>query len=96
MTSVYIFPLLYNLYLLDPDYHEDFLGSVTSAMGLGSIAGPRPAATIIRKIGLERTVIYNRRELHFCISCERSHSGDLGWSEPPPSPASYLLSGLCR
>src|ERR1700728_3908271 len=56
--GLYIFVLLYNLYLLDLGYHEDFLGWVTSAMSAGSIAGSLPAAGIVRKLGLTRTVIW--------------------------------------
>ena len=55
--GLYIFVLLYNLYLLDLGYREDFLGWVTSAMSVGGIAGTLPAAGIVRKIGLKRTVI---------------------------------------
>ncbi len=55
--GLYIFVLLYNLYLLDLGYREDFLGLVTSAMSLGSIVGALPGAGIVRKLGLRRTVI---------------------------------------
>ena len=55
--GLYIFFLLYNLYLLDLGYREDFLGWVTSAMSIGGIAGTLPAAAIARKVGLKRTVI---------------------------------------
>jgi MFS family permease len=56
-TGLYIFFLLYNLYLLDLGYREDFLGWVASAMSIGGIAGTLPAAGIVRKVGLKRTVI---------------------------------------
>jgi MFS family permease len=55
--GLYIFVLLYNLYLLDLGYREDFLGWVTSAMSVGGIAGTLPAAGIVRRAGLKRTVI---------------------------------------
>jgi len=55
--GLYIFVLLYNLYLLDLGYREDFLGWVASAMSVGGIAGTLPAAAIVRKAGLKRTVI---------------------------------------
>jgi len=55
--GLYIFVLLYNLYLLDLGYREDFLGWVTSAMSAGGIAGSLPAAAILRRLGLKRTVI---------------------------------------
>jgi MFS family permease len=56
--GLYIFVLLYNLYLLDLGYREDFLGWVTSAMSAGGIAGCLPAAGIVKKLGLKRTVIF--------------------------------------
>jgi MFS family permease len=55
--GIYIFVLLYNLYLLDLGYREDFLGWVASAMSIGSIAGALPAAGIVQQFGLKRTVI---------------------------------------
>jgi MFS family permease len=56
--GLYIFVLLYNLYLLDLGYREDFLGWVTSAMSAGGIAGCLPAAGIVKKLGLKKTVIF--------------------------------------
>jgi MFS family permease len=56
--GLYIFVLLYNLYLLDLGYREDFIGWVTSAMSVGGIAGTLPAAGMVRKVGLKRTVIW--------------------------------------
>jgi MFS family permease len=55
--GLYIFVLLYNLYLLDLGYREDFLGWVTSAMSVGGIAGTLPAAAIVRRVGLKQTTI---------------------------------------
>jgi MFS family permease len=55
--GLYIFVLLYNLYLLDLGYREDFLGWISSAMSAGSILGALPGAAIIRKLGLKQTVI---------------------------------------
>jgi MFS family permease len=55
--GLYIFVLLYNLYLLDLGYREDFLGWVSSAMSAGGIVGCFPAAGIVRKLGLKQTVI---------------------------------------
>jgi MFS family permease len=55
--GLYIFVLLYNLYLRDLGYREDFLGWVTTAMSVGAIAGCFPAAGIVRKLGLKQTVI---------------------------------------
>jgi MFS family permease len=55
--GLYIFVLLYNLYLLDLGYREDFLGWISSAMSAGSIVGALPGAALVRKLGLKRTVI---------------------------------------
>jgi len=55
--GLYVFVLLYNLYLLDLGYREDFLGAVTSAMTFGSLAGALPAAAVVRRFGLKRTLI---------------------------------------
>ena len=55
--GVSVFFLLYNLYLLDRGYREDFLGSVASALTVGSIAGVLPAAALARRFGLKRAVM---------------------------------------
>lgn len=56
--GIYIFVLLYNLYLLDLGYREDFLGSVAAAMTAGSIVGSLPSAAIARALGLKRMLIF--------------------------------------
>lgn len=53
----YIFVILYNLYLLDLGYREDSLGWIAGAMTAGNIAGTLPAAAIMRRFGLRRTVM---------------------------------------
>jgi MFS family permease len=55
--GLYIFVILYNLYLLDLGYREDFLGWISSAMSAGSIVGALPGAAIVRRLGLKHTVI---------------------------------------
>ena len=55
--GLYIFVLLYNLYLLDLGFREDFLGWVSSAMTAGNIVGTLPAAFATRRYGLKRTLI---------------------------------------
>jgi MFS family permease len=55
--GVFIFVLLYNLYLLDAGFQEDFLGLITSAATLGSLAGALPAAWLMRRLGLQRTML---------------------------------------
>ena len=56
--GLYVFVLLYNLYLLDLGYREDFLGWVTTAMTAGSIVGSLPSAGVARLLGLKRMLIY--------------------------------------
>jgi predicted MFS family arabinose efflux permease len=55
--GLYVFVLLYNLYLLDLGYREDFLGYMTSAMTAGSILGTLPAAFIARRFGMKSVLI---------------------------------------
>jgi len=52
-----IYFLLYNLFLLQRGFHEDFLGAVASTLSVGSIAGTIPAAFILHRFGLRRTLI---------------------------------------
>ena len=54
--GLFIFFLLYNLYLLQLGFREDFLGLVASAMTGGSIAGSLLAALAIRRFGLRNTL----------------------------------------
>jgi MFS family permease len=54
--GLFIFFLLYNLYLLQLGFREDFLGLVTSSMTGGSIAGSLLAALAIRRFGLRNTL----------------------------------------
>src|ERR1043166_6194326 len=55
--GLYIFALLYNLYLLDLGFREDFIGWVSSAMTAGNILGTIPSAFSTRRYGLKRTLI---------------------------------------
>jgi MFS family permease len=54
--GLFIFFLLYNLYLLQLGFREDFLGLVTSSMTAGSIGGSVLAALAIRRFGLRNTL----------------------------------------
>ncbi|HEV2446150.1 MAG TPA: MFS transporter [Candidatus Sulfopaludibacter sp.] len=56
--GLYVFVLLYNLYLLDLGYREDFLGWIASAMTAGSIVGSLPSASVARWLGLKRMLIW--------------------------------------
>jgi MFS family permease len=47
-----IYVLLYNLYLLDLGYREDFVGQVSSASTAGMVAAILPAAVLARRWGL--------------------------------------------
>ncbi len=55
--GLFIFFLLYNLYLLQLGFREDFLGIVASAMTGGSIAGSLLAALAIRRFGIRNTLV---------------------------------------
>ena len=52
-----IFFFLYNLYLLDCGFRENFLGLVTGAMAIGSIAGTIPAGQLSQRYGLRKTLL---------------------------------------
>jgi len=52
-----IYFLLHNLFLLDRGFHEDSLGAVSSALGIGSLTGTVPAAFGLRRFGVKRLLI---------------------------------------
>jgi predicted MFS family arabinose efflux permease len=52
-----IFFFLYNLYLLDSGFKEQFLGTMTSAMNIGTIACTIPAGILIERIGLRKSLL---------------------------------------
>ena len=56
-TGLFVFFLLYNLYLMDLGFDEDFLGRVAAAMTLGSIAGALPAGWLANRVGLRLTIL---------------------------------------
>jgi MFS family permease len=55
--ALFVFVLLYNLFLVDQGFREDFLGKVNSANRLGSLAGTLPAAFVAHRLGLRRTLL---------------------------------------
>jgi len=55
--GLYIFFLLYNLFLLDRGFKESFLGLVTSASAIGSVAGTIPAGMLARRFGLRKALL---------------------------------------
>jgi len=52
--GMFVYVLLYNLYLVDLGFREDFIGQVSSAQTAGSVAGVLPAAVLARRYGLNR------------------------------------------
>lgn len=56
-TGMFMFVLLYNLYLLDIGYREDFLGWMSSAGTAGNMLGTVFAVFLNRRIGLQRSVV---------------------------------------
>ncbi|MFN7997189.1 MAG: MFS transporter [Bryobacteraceae bacterium] len=52
--GMFVYVLLYNLYLVDLGFREDFIGQVSSAQTAGSVAGVLPAAILARRYGLNR------------------------------------------
>lgn len=55
--GLYIFFLLYNLFLLDRGFKESFLGLVTSASAIGSVAGTIPAGMLAQRFGLRKALL---------------------------------------
>jgi MFS family permease len=55
--GMFIFFFLFNLYLLDCGYTEKFIGQVTSANAVGSIAGTIPAGLMAQRFGLQKTMM---------------------------------------
>jgi MFS family permease len=56
-VGLYIFVLLYNLFLLDLGYREDFIGWVTGAATAGTLVGALPAAAVLRRFGLKHSLM---------------------------------------
>jgi predicted MFS family arabinose efflux permease len=55
--GLFIFFFLYNLYLLQLGFHENFLGLVSGVMTAGSVAGCIPAAAAIRRFGVRSALL---------------------------------------
>jgi MFS family permease len=55
--ALFVFVLLYNLYLLDLGYREDFLGVVSSAGTVGCVLGTIPAAAMVRRFGSRNSLV---------------------------------------
>ncbi len=53
--TMYFF--LYNLYLLDCGFKENFLGLMMSTMNIGSIACTIPAGVLIQRLGIRKSLL---------------------------------------
>lgn len=69
--GLFIFFFLYNLYLLQLGFREDFLGLVSGMMTAGSVAGCIPAAAAIRRFGI-RSTLFTAFVAIACISALRA------------------------
>jgi MFS family permease len=67
-----VFILLYNLYLLQLGFREDFLGTMSGLMTAGSVAGTILAAVAMQRYGLRRTLLAGF-VLTACISALRAY-----------------------
>src|SRR5215204_17385 len=56
-VGMFIFVLLYNLYLLDLGFKEDFLGLVASVTTTGNIVGTFATVALNRRLGLKASVL---------------------------------------
>jgi MFS family permease len=56
-SGMFIFFLLYNLYLLDLGFHEDFVGWTTSAMTFGAIVGSLPCGWFAHRFNLRNSLL---------------------------------------
>ena len=55
--GMFVFFFLYNLYLLQLGFHEDFLGLITGVMTAGNIAGSLLAVLAMQRFGIRRTLL---------------------------------------
>ncbi len=56
--GLFIYFLLFNLYLLELGFHEDFVGLLSSIMITGTVAVALPAGLAIRRFGIRRTLLF--------------------------------------
>jgi MFS family permease len=57
--GMFIYVLLYNLYLLDLGFREDFIGQISGASTAGSVAAALPAAILARRFGLGKLILWS-------------------------------------
>jgi MFS family permease len=55
--GMYVFFFLYNLYLLDRGFKENFLGMITSAVTLGGVVGSLPSGIVVQRFGLRKALL---------------------------------------
>ena len=55
--GMFTYFLLFNLYLIDKGYKEDFLGVLTGALSAGGIAAILPVGFLIHRSGLKRAIL---------------------------------------
>ncbi len=55
--GMFVFFFLYNLYLLQLGFHEDFLGLMAGVMTAGNIAGSLAAVMAMQRFGIRRTLL---------------------------------------
>lgn len=55
--ALFVFVLLYNLYLFDLGYREDFIGRLSGTATAGTVAGTLPAAWVLRRLGLRQSLL---------------------------------------
>ena len=88
VLGMFIFVLLYNLYLLDLGFREDFVGQVNSASTAGMVAAILPAAALARRWGLGKLLFVSFASVG-AISALR-----VLVSSPAPLLALAFLSGV--
>jgi MFS family permease len=55
--GMFVFVLLYNLYLLQLGFRENFIGLVAGLMTAGTVAGSIPAAYLMQRFGIRKTLM---------------------------------------
>jgi len=70
--GMFVFVFLYNLYLLQLGFRENFLGTMSAMMTAGSVAGSILAVAAMQRYGLRRTLLAGF-VLTACISALRAY-----------------------
>lgn len=56
--GMFIFFFMFNLFLLDCGYHEQFLGLITSASAVGSVLGTIVGGLVAQRYGIRNTLLF--------------------------------------